>query len=75
MAPWVDNGWNDDNDWEFNSAADDTPEELYALWDGAVDAVPGQADRGDRRRRARPARRTSPGPTDGTPASAASSAT
>lgn len=24
-------------DWEFVSAADDTPEELYALWDGAVE--------------------------------------
>jgi len=36
-GPWVDNGWNDDNDWELNSAADDKPEELYALWDGAVE--------------------------------------
>ena len=35
-GPWAENGWDDDNDWEFNSAADDTPEELYALWDGAV---------------------------------------
>jgi hypothetical protein len=35
-GPWLDNGWADDNDWEFNSAAEDTPEELYALWDGAV---------------------------------------
>jgi Protein of unknown function (DUF664) len=36
-GPWVDNGWIDDNDWEFNSAANDKPEELYALWDGAVE--------------------------------------
>jgi hypothetical protein len=36
-GPWVDNGWKDDNDWELNSAADDKPEELYALWDGAVE--------------------------------------
>jgi hypothetical protein len=35
-APWDDNGWDGDNDWEFSSAADNTPEELYALWDGAV---------------------------------------
>ncbi|MET7278091.1 DUF664 domain-containing protein [Kribbella sp. NPDC005582] len=35
--PWTDNGWRDDNDWEFNSAVDDSPEELYALWDGAVE--------------------------------------
>jgi hypothetical protein len=26
----------DGDDWEFTSAADDRPEELYALWDGAV---------------------------------------
>lgn len=36
-GPWVGNGWKDDNDWEFDSAADDKPEELYALWDGAVE--------------------------------------
>jgi hypothetical protein len=36
-GPWVENGWRDDNDWEFNSAVDNTPEELYALWDGAVE--------------------------------------
>jgi hypothetical protein len=23
-------------DWDFTSAAEDTPEQLYALWDGAV---------------------------------------
>jgi Protein of unknown function (DUF664) len=36
-APWDANGWDGDNDWELNSAVDDTPEELYALWDGAVE--------------------------------------
>jgi len=35
-APWNATGWDGDNDWEFTSAADDTPEELYALWDGDV---------------------------------------
>jgi hypothetical protein len=35
-GPWRTNAWRDDNDWEFNSAADDSPEELYGLWDGAV---------------------------------------
>jgi hypothetical protein len=33
---WNDNGWDDDSDWELTSAADDTPETLYALYDGAV---------------------------------------
>jgi Protein of unknown function (DUF664) len=36
-APWDATGWDGSNDWEFSSAADDTPEELYALWDGAVE--------------------------------------
>jgi hypothetical protein len=35
-APWDATGWDGSNDWEFSSAADDTPEQLYALWDGAV---------------------------------------
>ena len=34
---WDDNGWDDDDDWEFASAADDSPEKLYALYDGAVE--------------------------------------
>jgi len=33
---WQDNGWDDDNDWEFTSASHDEPEQLYALYDGAV---------------------------------------
>jgi hypothetical protein len=34
-AVWDAADWNVD-DWEFCSAADDAPEQLYALWDGAV---------------------------------------
>jgi hypothetical protein len=34
--PWEAASWDEDEDWEFTSAADDTPERLYALWDGAV---------------------------------------
>jgi hypothetical protein len=36
-APWDATGWDGSNDWEFTSAADDPPEQLYALWDGAVE--------------------------------------
>jgi Protein of unknown function (DUF664) len=36
-APWDGSGWDGSNDWEFASAAADTPEQLYALWDGAVE--------------------------------------
>jgi Protein of unknown function (DUF664) len=36
-APWDDNGWDDNDDWEFESAAADSPDQLYALWDGAVE--------------------------------------
>ncbi len=36
-APWDATGWDGSTDWDFTSAADDTPEELYALWDGAVE--------------------------------------
>ncbi len=35
-APWDATGWDGSNDWEFTSAAEDSPEELYALWDEAV---------------------------------------
>src|SRR5437763_6928429 len=33
--PWE--GAGGGHDWEFTSAADDTPEQLYRLWDGAVE--------------------------------------
>jgi uncharacterized protein DUF664 len=35
--PWDTTDWDGDNSWEFTSAADDSPDYLYALWDGAVD--------------------------------------
>jgi uncharacterized protein DUF664 len=34
--PWPDVDWDANPDWEFTSAADDEPQTLYALWDGAV---------------------------------------
>ena len=41
-APWDDlrpdeAAWRPSGDWVFTSAADDTPEQLYELWDGAVE--------------------------------------
>jgi hypothetical protein len=36
-APWDTTGWDGSNDWEFASAAEDSPEDLYALYDGAVE--------------------------------------
>ena len=36
-APWDAVDWTVDPDWEWNSAADDTPEELIALWAAAVE--------------------------------------
>jgi len=41
---WADNGWDGDNDWEFSSAADDSPETLYALYDGAVERARARID-------------------------------
>jgi uncharacterized damage-inducible protein DinB len=35
-VPWDPAAWDDEPDWEFASAARDTAEQLYALWDGAV---------------------------------------
>jgi uncharacterized damage-inducible protein DinB len=37
VAPWADVDWKSDPDWEWRSAAQDSPEELFALWQGAVD--------------------------------------
>ena len=34
--PWDSTGWDGSTDWDFESAADDDPEYLYELWDGAV---------------------------------------
>jgi hypothetical protein len=36
-APWPEIDWDTDPDWEFRTAAEDSPEALYALWDGAVE--------------------------------------
>jgi hypothetical protein len=35
-APWDTVDWDADPDWEWHSAAHDTPEELFALWHAAV---------------------------------------
>ncbi len=35
--PWATVGWDDDHDWELTSAAHDRPDQLYALWDRAVE--------------------------------------
>ena len=34
--PWDTTDLDGSNDWEFSSAADDTPEELWAFWEAAV---------------------------------------
>jgi Protein of unknown function (DUF664) len=34
--PWQTVNWDEAPDWDFTSAAADPPEQLYALWDGAV---------------------------------------
>jgi hypothetical protein len=36
-TPWDATGWDGSNDWEFESAAKDTPEQLYELYNGAVE--------------------------------------
>jgi uncharacterized damage-inducible protein DinB len=36
MPPFPDVDWDADRDWEWHTAADDTPEELLALFDDAV---------------------------------------
>jgi hypothetical protein len=37
-APWDALGWDSsDEEWEFTTAVHDTPEQLYALWDDAVE--------------------------------------
>jgi hypothetical protein len=35
-GPWEELGADPSNDWEFDTAGQDSPEQLYALWDGAV---------------------------------------
>jgi Protein of unknown function (DUF664) len=36
-APWNTADWDADPDWEWHSAAEDTPEQLMTLWRDAVD--------------------------------------
>jgi hypothetical protein len=36
-SPWRQEDFDGDPDWAWHSAADDSPEELYALWQGAVE--------------------------------------
>ena len=36
QPPWDTVDWKADPDWDWHSAADDTPEELFALWRDAV---------------------------------------
>ena len=35
-APWDTAPWDRDPDWDFTSAASDSPASLYALWDGTI---------------------------------------
>jgi uncharacterized damage-inducible protein DinB len=37
LEPWSSVDWKSDNDWDWNSAANDTPEQLKELWRRAVD--------------------------------------
>jgi hypothetical protein len=34
---WQDNGWDEDDDWEFSSASEQSPAALYDLYDAAVE--------------------------------------
>src|SRR5215470_183357 len=36
-APWDTVDWDTDPDWDFNSADNDNPEQLYALWDSTIE--------------------------------------
>ena len=71
--PW-ESEWAGGDDWAFTSAADDTPERLYAYWDDAVARsrarLPPLWSTGDR---SRPS--TSPDPTGAPPACVGCSAT
>ena len=52
--PWASVDWEADDDWDWHTAADDTPEELWALWEDAVarSRRGGRDQRPDRRRAA-----------------------
>ena len=34
--PWASVDWKANRDWELDSAADDSPEELFAIWEGSI---------------------------------------
>jgi uncharacterized damage-inducible protein DinB len=36
-GPWADVDWSADPDWEWHTAAADTPEELFALWEACCE--------------------------------------
>jgi uncharacterized damage-inducible protein DinB len=36
QPPWDTVDWKADRDWEFRTAGEDSPEQLFALWNGAV---------------------------------------
>lgn len=36
-APWNGVDWNADPDWDFESAAADSPDQLYAIWDSTIE--------------------------------------
>ncbi|HZX55603.1 MAG TPA: DinB family protein [Ilumatobacteraceae bacterium] len=35
-SPWAAVDWKNDHDWEWRTAADDSPQGLFALWEGSV---------------------------------------
>ena len=37
LSPWREVDWSKDRDWDWNSAAQDSPEKLFAFWHGACD--------------------------------------
>ena len=41
-SPWQEVDWEAEPNWPFTSAADDSPEDLYALWDAAVERADGR---------------------------------
>jgi hypothetical protein len=43
-SPWDSFGWDGSDDWDFESAADDSPEQLYALYDDMVSRARSRLD-------------------------------
>lgn len=37
QPPWDSVDWDADRDWDWHSAADDSPEQLFAIWEAAVE--------------------------------------